>query len=50
MGVRGYRGLQEVTRWHGLLEVRRGYSRLQGVTRGFRGLQEVIGVTSGYMK
>ena len=43
----GYKRLQGGM---GLLEVRRGYSRLQGVTRGFRGLQEVIGVTSSYMK
>ena len=43
----GYKRLQGGM---GLLEVRRGYSRLQGVTGGFRGLQEVIGVTSSYMK
>ena len=35
MGLRGYRGLQEVIRGDmGLLEVKEGYKELQGVTRG----------------
>ena len=43
----GYKGLQEVTGIHkGLLKVRvgtRGYKRLWGVTRRYRGLQGVAG-------
>ena len=51
MHLRGYRGLQEVTRGDtGLLAIsggglKRGYSRLKKVTRGYRALQ---GVTRGY--
>ena len=47
MGLRGYRGLQELTRGdRGLLEVAGGYKRLQGVTGGYKWLQEVRG---GYL-
>ena len=45
MGLRGYRGLQKVTKGYmRLLEVRgvtKGNRGLQGVTRGYRGLQRV---------
>ena len=34
----------------GLLEVRRGYSRLQGVTRGYRGYKWLHEVTKGYKR
>ena len=48
MGLRGYRGLQEVKRGdRGLLKVTGVYNGLREVTRGDRGLQVV---TRGYSR